>query len=614
MNVRLDDPILKSKHSLDMGIQSLDSRLKQILELNNDNNNCLIPSTSNFDSNNSEDLLSRSFYYFIHPSDVKYFSDAHEMVIKSCSSGLMIYRLISVKSKNIYYVQTSFRLFFKSSKPDSIGANHRILTEVDGESLLEKRNNIKSKFLSFDDTLLQSPRIFQQPINLSVPPIPTTTLNNNNSPKLSKNILLIKENNKNKSNSIEGISNYEKLKKKLTTTTSKKYKKHNKNENEESKIVKKLISKEVKQRGEEEESSSFLNENVNKAIIYREDLNINLVEDNNNNVNQHLDIPSTTTTNNIYYNNNNLNEDVSSAMLSTFPYYYYYCCISPNQQQNLFGSLIMDLTNNEGGGEYLNNNNNCIIPDYWTSAVMAAVVDINNEDNNNNEMLNNQAIPLPILQPPLDSDLASSIFHWPQIFPQNNSPTSSGTTTTSILPHLYPLPQQQPNTYTSTNINNQLQKNLTNPVFPPQYNNISSILPSTSILPPETQQKSKTNLLINNQQTFNPTTSQTSFEHSPTFPTNLFEQQKHFKQQNVFPQNYYNQHVFNSIQTQKQQQTTENNPNIYLNQNITTLQQQQQQNVSSTFPPSSFNSSTTTTTNTSSFRFLSEVAQTLFGQ
>jgi len=51
---------------------------------------------------------------------------------------------------------------------------------------------------------------------------------------------------------------------------------------------------------------------------------------------------------------------------------------------------------------------------------MAAVVDINNEENNNNEMLNNQAIPLPILQPPLDPDLASSIFHWPQIFPQNS--------------------------------------------------------------------------------------------------------------------------------------------------------------------------------------------------
>jgi len=38
------------------------------------------------------------------------------------------------------------------------------------------------------------------------------------------------------------------------------------------------------------ESSSFLNENVNKEIIYREDLNINLVEDNNNNVNQHLNV------------------------------------------------------------------------------------------------------------------------------------------------------------------------------------------------------------------------------------------------------------------------------------------------------------------------------------
>jgi hypothetical protein len=33
-----------------------------------------------------------------------------------------------------------------------------MLTEVDGLALLDKRMNMKSKFLTFDDTLLQSPR------------------------------------------------------------------------------------------------------------------------------------------------------------------------------------------------------------------------------------------------------------------------------------------------------------------------------------------------------------------------------------------------------------------------------------------------------------------------
>jgi hypothetical protein len=57
---------------------------------------------------------------------------------------MMIYRLISVRFQHVYFMQSSFRLFFKASmdmfyslkthshfqngKPDSIGGNHRILT------------------------------------------------------------------------------------------------------------------------------------------------------------------------------------------------------------------------------------------------------------------------------------------------------------------------------------------------------------------------------------------------------------------------------------------------------------------------------------------------------
>lgn len=99
-----------------------------------------------------------SFYKFLHPDDGKYVAEAHVAVIQSSSSALMVYRMISVRSRTIYYFQSSLRLFFKNSKAESIGATHRQLSEVDGLSLLEKRDSMKSKYLSFDDSSLQSPQ------------------------------------------------------------------------------------------------------------------------------------------------------------------------------------------------------------------------------------------------------------------------------------------------------------------------------------------------------------------------------------------------------------------------------------------------------------------------
>ncbi|KAF7635067.1 hypothetical protein Mgra_00005508 [Meloidogyne graminicola] len=280
MDIRLDDPIIKSKHSLDMKINSMDIRLRQILEINENNNNDYLLSNNSSNEINISRYTSRSFYNFIHPSDVKYFSESHEMVIKSCSSGLMIYRLISTKSKNIYYIQTSFRLFFKNSKPDSIGANHRILTEVDGESLLEKRNNnIKSKFLSFDDILLQSPRIFQQTqtINLQQQqqlPIRTELLNNNN-------LLLFKE--KENKNELNNLSSFKNNKIPKITTLNISQQINNKKQKNKNKIIKKLISTN-KNNEKSDEEKDFLNNN--KTIInYEENLN-NLKINNNFTINQ----------------------------------------------------------------------------------------------------------------------------------------------------------------------------------------------------------------------------------------------------------------------------------------------------------------------------------------
>ncbi|VDO70508.1 unnamed protein product, partial [Onchocerca flexuosa] len=48
-------------------------------------------------------------------------------------------------------------MFYKNGKPETIGLTHRLLTEVEGTMLLEKRTSLRAKLLSFDDSLLQSP-------------------------------------------------------------------------------------------------------------------------------------------------------------------------------------------------------------------------------------------------------------------------------------------------------------------------------------------------------------------------------------------------------------------------------------------------------------------------
>ncbi|KAH7728751.1 CBN-AHR-1 protein [Aphelenchoides avenae] len=145
----VEDPILKTKHSLDLSILCLDNRLRQLLEL--------------------EDVKSGglSFYSFVHPEDVKCVAEAHASVTKNTSAGLMIYRLVSKRSGAVYYLQSSLRVFFKNGKAESIGGTHRTLSEVDGVALLDKRLSMKFKNLTFDDTLLQSPRNISSVANLT---------------------------------------------------------------------------------------------------------------------------------------------------------------------------------------------------------------------------------------------------------------------------------------------------------------------------------------------------------------------------------------------------------------------------------------------------------------
>ncbi|EJD74525.1 hypothetical protein LOAG_18167 [Loa loa] len=62
-----------------------------------------------------------------------------------------------MRSQRIYWIQSSCRMFYKNGKPETIGLTHRLLTEVEGMMLLEKRTSLRAKLLSYDDSLLQSP-------------------------------------------------------------------------------------------------------------------------------------------------------------------------------------------------------------------------------------------------------------------------------------------------------------------------------------------------------------------------------------------------------------------------------------------------------------------------
>jgi len=109
-----EEPIMKSRHTLDFGITCADEKFSRLLE----------------GGNGGGEKAAGSFYAHVHPEDLKCLVEAHEAVVKSCSSGVMVYRVVGRRSGTVYYVQSGFRLFFKNAKPESIGANHRLLTCV----------------------------------------------------------------------------------------------------------------------------------------------------------------------------------------------------------------------------------------------------------------------------------------------------------------------------------------------------------------------------------------------------------------------------------------------------------------------------------------------------
>ncbi|CAF1674975.1 unnamed protein product, partial [Adineta ricciae] len=115
------ESLFKSKYRLTLEPVSLDPRGKLIL-------------------NYSDHDLTQigSGYNWIHSDDLKYYSTAHRELIKTGTSGLVCYR-VQTKDGRWQWLQSSMRIIYKSNKPDFVIANHRPLTDDEGEELFYKR-------------------------------------------------------------------------------------------------------------------------------------------------------------------------------------------------------------------------------------------------------------------------------------------------------------------------------------------------------------------------------------------------------------------------------------------------------------------------------------------
>ncbi|CAF0763061.1 unnamed protein product, partial [Didymodactylos carnosus] len=116
------ETLFKSKHRLTLEPISLDPRGKLILNYSD------------------HDLSQFCGYQLIHPDDLKYYSTAHKELLKTGTSGLVCYR-VQTKDGHWQWLQSSMRIIYKSNKPDFVIANHRPLTDEEGQELFYKRGS-----------------------------------------------------------------------------------------------------------------------------------------------------------------------------------------------------------------------------------------------------------------------------------------------------------------------------------------------------------------------------------------------------------------------------------------------------------------------------------------
>nr|UVG61500.1 aryl hydrocarbon receptor [Brachionus plicatilis] len=116
------ESLFKSKHKVTLEPISIDSKGKQILGYTD------------------AEFAQTKGYDLVHQDDLKYYANAHKELLKTGSCGLICYRLKTV-GDNWQWLQSSMRIIYKSNKPECIIANHRPLTNEEGEELYYKRGS-----------------------------------------------------------------------------------------------------------------------------------------------------------------------------------------------------------------------------------------------------------------------------------------------------------------------------------------------------------------------------------------------------------------------------------------------------------------------------------------
>lgn len=114
------DYTFKTKHKMDMAPLSIDHRGRLLFGYSD------------------RDLLDKGGYDLIHPDDINYYAAAHQEMIKTGSSGLIAYRMLT-KDYRWLWLQSSSKVVYKNSKPDYVMCTHRHLTDDEGRELVTKR-------------------------------------------------------------------------------------------------------------------------------------------------------------------------------------------------------------------------------------------------------------------------------------------------------------------------------------------------------------------------------------------------------------------------------------------------------------------------------------------
>lgn len=114
------DSLFKTKHRVNLSPISLDPKGKLLLGYSD------------------AEYSQFSGYDLIHHDDLKYYANAHKELLKTGSSGLICYRVKTIKDE-WQWLQSSMRVIYKSNKPECTLANHRPLTTEEGEELFYKR-------------------------------------------------------------------------------------------------------------------------------------------------------------------------------------------------------------------------------------------------------------------------------------------------------------------------------------------------------------------------------------------------------------------------------------------------------------------------------------------